>query len=335
MPVDRPGETRKMNRNNYLHTAWNTPFIEQRADPYITHVGNAWYFTASIPSYDAIVLRRADSLTGLPQAEEKVLWRSHASGPMSMHIWAPEIHRWGDKWMIYFAAGEKEDIWRIRPYALMCTGDDPMRDEWVECGMLTRHRDDPFSFTEFSLDMTVFSHGGKTYCVWAEKVSVGRKISNLYIAEMTGPTTLGTPQMLLSSPTYAWERHEFWVNEGPAFLREGNRVYLTYSASDTSPAYCMGLLWADADADLMDISCWHKLNHPVLQTDAAKGLYGPGHNSFFRGENGLVYTAYHARQYDEIIGDPLYDPNRHCYIMRVDFENGLPVFRYENQQFQP
>ena len=41
-----------------------------------------------------------------------------------------------------------------------------------------------------------------------------------------------------------------------------------------------------------------------------------------------------ARQYDEIVGDPLYDPNRHCYIMRVPFTNGLPVFDFGNLLFQ-
>ena len=155
---------------------------------------------------------------------------------------------------------------------------------------------------------------------------MGRKISNLYIAEMSDPLTLKTPQMLLSSPCYEWERHGFWVNEGPAFIAHDNRVYLTYSASDTSPAYCMGLLWADANADLMDISSWHKLNHPVYTTDVERGLFGPGHNTFFTDETGEVYTSYHARQYDEIIGDPLYDPNRHCYIMRVSFEDNLLIF---------
>ena len=111
-------------------------------------------------------------------------------------------------------------------------------------------------------------------------------------------------------------------------------MYIAYSASDTGPAYCMGLLWADAEAELMDVSAWHRLNRPVFTTDAERGLYGPGHNTFFTDAAGGVYTAYHARQYDEIIGDPLYDPNRHCYIMALSFEDGLPVFDAENQMFQ-
>jgi GH43 family beta-xylosidase len=84
----------------------------------------------------------------------------------------------------------------------------------------------------------------------------------------------------------------------------------------------------------MDISAWHKVNHPVFSTDAEKGLFGPGHNTFFTDGAGEVYTAYHARPYDEIIGDPLYDPNRHCYIMKVPFVDGQPVFSTDNQCYQ-
>lgn len=323
-----------MNQNNYRHTDWNTPFIAQRADPYVLRHGEKWYFTASVPEYDRIALRRADALEGLRNAEETVIWRAHESGEMSQHIWAPELHCLDGRWYIYFAASRKDDIWALRPWVLRCESDDPMAGPWTECGQLRRADGDDFSFTDFSLDMTVFDHNGRRYCVWAEKVSVGRKISNLYIAEMADPLTLKTPQMLLTSPSYAWERHEFWVNEGPAFIAHGDKVYLTYSASDTSPAYCMGLLWADANADLMDISAWHKLNHPVLTTDAEKGLFGPGHNTFFTDAAGEVYTSYHARPYDEIIGDPLYDPNRHCYIMRILFEDGMPVFSPDNQLYQ-
>ncbi len=48
--------------------------------------------------------------------------------------------------------------------------------------------------------MTVFENMGTMYCVWAEKVSVGKKISNLYIARMDSPTSLATEQVLLTSP---------------------------------------------------------------------------------------------------------------------------------------
>ncbi len=317
-----------MNASNYVRTPWNDPFIPQRADPYILHEGGKYYFTASVPDYDRVVLRCSDTLEGLRDAEEKTLWVCHESGEMSKHIWAPELHRAADGWYIYFAAGSRERAWKIRPYVLRCTGEDPMRDPWEEKGLL--HRVDKFCFNDFSLDMTVFSHGGRDYAVWAEKVNQGKKISNLYIAEMDSPLSLKTPQTLLCFPSYDWERVGFWVNEGPAFLAGKDHVYISYSASSTGACYCMGLLTAPADGDLLDPNSWRKSRMPVLATDPAYGLYGPGHNSFFTNDRRETVMAFHARPYDKIKGDPLYDPNRHCYLMKIDWQEDRPVFSYEN-----
>ena len=224
-----------MNASNYIRTAWNTPFIPQRADPYVLHHGNAWYFTASVPAYDRIVLRRAESLEGLRTAWEQEVWHAHAGGVMSCHIWAPELHFLDGAWYIYFAAGEQEDVWKIRPWVLRCESDDPLQGPWTECGMLERAGGDEFSFTDFSLDMTIFELRGKRYCIWAEKVSVGRKISNLYIAQMTSPTSLAVPQMLLTSPSYAWERHGFWVNEGPPCCKQPERFLSAFLPAIPAP----------------------------------------------------------------------------------------------------
>ena len=57
-----------MNRDNFLKTGYNSPFIAQRADPYILNEHGDWYFTASVPEYDRIVLRRAGNLQGLRDA---------------------------------------------------------------------------------------------------------------------------------------------------------------------------------------------------------------------------------------------------------------------------
>jgi GH43 family beta-xylosidase len=37
--------------------------------------------------------------------------------------------------------------------------------------------------------------------------------------------------------------------------------------------------------------------------------------------------VYHARSYKEIVGDPLYDPNRHARAKAIAWdEQGMPVF---------
>lgn len=308
----------------------NKPWILQRADPYVyRHTDGSYYFTASVPAYDVIILRHAATLAGLADAGEVAVWKKHSSGPMSEHIWAPELHFLDGKWYLYFAAGEKEDKWKIRPYVLECMGEDPMTGIWQEKGKMKRAADDPFSFESFSLDATIFENRGKRYYVWAEKVGIGSQVSNLYIAEMETPCSLKTVQVLLTTPDYDWERVGFWVNEGPAVIRRGGRIYLTYSASETGIAYCMGMLTADENADLLDPRSWRKERYPVLESCRERGIYGPGHNSFTTDEEGNDILVYHARTEKEIVGDPLYNPNRHAMLMRIRWdENNRPVFSF-------
>lgn len=313
------------------NTTINNTWILQRADPYVyKHTDGSYYFTASVPSYDRIILRKADSLSGLATAEEVTVWIKHERGIMSWHIWAPELHYLGGKWYLYFAAGEKANVWAIRPYVLECQGQDPLTDTWIEEGKMQRADQDEFSFEAFSLDATVFENKGKYYYVWAEKVGVGKAISNLYIAEMESPTKLKTAQVLLTTPDYDWERVDFWVNEGPAILKKHGKIFLTYSASGTGACYCVGMLTADQDSDLLDPKSWNKEQRPVLQTDYKKGIYGPGHNSFTYTEDDREVMVYHARPYEKIIGDPLYDPNRNAMLMEIEWdEQNRPVFGYK------
>lgn len=310
---------------------FNEPWILQRADPYVyKHTDGTYYFTASVPAYDGIVLRHADTIAGLQSAEETEVWHKHEKGPMSQHIWAPELHYLNNCWYIYYAGSDVDDIWALRPYILECKDEDPMTGTWTELGKMKRADEDEFSFEGFSLDATVFENKGQYYYVWAEKVGVGKQVSNLYIGRMERPDKLATVQVLLTTPDYDWERVNFWVNEGPAVIKKNGKIYLTYSASDTGPAYCMGMMSIDEDSDMLDPRCWKKERYPVLKTDESKGIYGPGHNSFTKDENGNDIMVYHARTEAKIVGDPLYNPNRHAHLMQIKWdENGRPIFSYE------
>ncbi len=260
---------------------FNEPWILQRADPYIIrHTDGQYYFTATVPEYDRLVIRRAPTLAGLAKAPETEIWHKHESGVQSEHIWAPELHWLDGKWYIYYSASDKDDIWALRPYVLMCEDADPVTGRWTELGKMKRADDDPFSFEEFSLDATVFENHGKRYYVWAEKVGIGKKISNLYIAEMERPDKLRTVQVLLTGPDYDWERVGFWVNEGPAVIKRNGKIFLTYSASETGIYYCVGMLSIDENEDLLDPRKWKKERYPVLKSDEYLQIYGPGQNCF-------------------------------------------------------
>ena len=181
---------------------------------------------------------------------------------------------------------------------------------------------------EFTLDATTFEHKGQRYMIWVDRA--GDKVVNtgLYIAKMTSPTTLAEKQVVISQPEHAWEIKGHRVNEAPAVLIRNGKVFVPYSASATDANYCIGLLWADENADLLDPASWHKLSEPVFYTNEALKRFGPGHNSFTVAEDGKTdIMIYHARNYKEIKGEPLYDPNRHTRARVLHWtKDGMPDF---------
>ncbi|HEY5758254.1 MAG TPA: family 43 glycosylhydrolase, partial [Steroidobacter sp.] len=140
-------------------------------------------------------------------------------------------------------------------------------------------------------------------------------------------TTLARPPARLTVPTLEWEIQGFKVNEAPAFLARNGCLFMTYSASATDARYCLGLLTAPDDADIMNPSVWIKSSQPVFVSSTATSVYGPGHNSFTVDEQGHDLLVYHGRDYEKIVGDPLFDPNRHTRIQRLYFRaDGTPDF---------
>ncbi|WP_405109004.1 family 43 glycosylhydrolase [Paenibacillus sp. FSL K6-1217] len=305
---------------------YTNPLVEQRADPWVyKHTDGYYYFTASVPEYDRIEVRRALTIEGLREAQPVVVWRKYESGPLSANIWAPEIHYMDGKWYIYFAAAQttetKEGLFDHRMYALENTSANPLEGEWTEKGQVRT------AWESFALDATTFEHRGVHYYVWAQKDPEIDGNSNLYISAMENGWTLKGPQTMISSPQYPWEVIGFKVNEGAAVLKRGGRIFMSFSASATDHNYCLGLLTADEDSDLLDAASWTKHPEPVFQTSEENGQYGPGHNSFTVDENGEDVLIYHARSYKEITGDPLYDPNRHTRAKRLRWNaDGTPDF---------
>jgi GH43 family beta-xylosidase len=298
------------------------PLVEQRADPFITPpVDGMYYLTGSVPEYDRIVIRGAATLDGLATARERTIWRRPASGSMGGYIWAPELHRVGDRWYVYFAAGDSDDPFRIRTYVLESINSDPRTAGWLPPKRMVTGWD------SFTLDATTFEHRGRRYFLWAQSEPGIATNSNLYIAEMVSPLELVTPVVRIAVPTLSWEVQGFRVNEGPAVLVRNGRVFVTFSASATDARYCMGLLHADENANLLDARSWTKAPNPIFTTNAETRQFGPGHNSFTVAEDGSDVLVYHARDYRDITGDPLFDPNRHTRVQKLYWnEDGTPAF---------
>ncbi|MEK5389874.1 glycoside hydrolase family 43 protein [Margalitia sp. FSL K6-0131] len=303
--------------------AYKNPIMEQRADPFIyKHTDGYYYFTGSVPEYDRLEVRRAKTIQELGTASPVVIWRKYNNGPMSANIWAPEIHYIDGNWYIYFAAAREDAIFDHRMYVLENKSANPLEGHWTEKGQVKT------DWESFSLDATTFEHKGERYYVWAQKDPNIAGNSNLYIARMVNPWTIEAPQVMITKPEYDWEKIGFMVNEGAAVLKRNGKIFLTYSASATDANYCMGLLTADESSDLLNIKSWSKSEKPIFQTNEKNGLFGPGHNSFTVSEDGSTdILIFHARHYQEIEGDPLWDPNRHTHAQMISWnEDGTPHF---------
>jgi len=312
-----------VNAQKLKKNQFDNPLALQRADPFVTKADNGnYYFIATVPEYDRIEIRCSKTINGIKKAQPVVVWRKHATGEMGDHIWAPELHRIDGKWYIYFAAGSAENKWSIHKYALSNPSEDPTKGEWKEEGKIVTKND------YFSLDATTFEHNGQRYFIWVDRGPGEVVNTSLYLAKMTSPTTIDDKQIVITQPEFDWEMHTFKVNEGPAVLIRNGKIFVSFSASATDSTYCIGLLWADVNSDLLDPASWHKLDKPVFYTNESLKRFGPGHNSFTVSKDGKTdIMIYHARDYKEINGDPLYDPNRHTHARVLGWtKDGMPDF---------
>ncbi len=333
-------------------TEAEAPLIEERADPSITYDEDLdrYYFTASYPvngkdgadGYDRLVIRVADTIEGLADAEEYVIWDESETEGYGQFIWAPELHKIGGSW--YFistaAVGEGGYSFDIRPFMMKCNDvtniTDP--DSWGDPVRVEPNEGDKSCLQVMSLDMTYFEADGKSYVSWADKTQ--ENLSKVFIATVDPkePWKLTSNATVLTTPEYSWESVNIAVNEGSAAFVKDGTVYLAFSAAATGAEYCVGLMTADADADLTNIDNWTKVPYPVLTSgDFNDELCGPGHNSFTTDEYGNLVIVYHARPAEEHAGhggEPLYDACRHAYVKPVLFDSeDMPVLNLSDEEF--
>jgi GH43 family beta-xylosidase len=303
---------------------FDNPLVPQRADPHVTLQADGYYYlSATAPEYDRIEVRRARDLNGIGNGDSKVVWRKHAAGPMAANIWAPEMHRIDGKWYLYFTAGRSDAPLEIRLYVLENAAANPLEGTWIERGQLKT------GWESFALDATTFAIDGRRYLLWTQRPPTSEKhMTAVYIAEMDTPLSIKGAATLLTVPEYPWEKVKFDVNEAPAVLVKNGRVFVTYSASATDANYALGMLTADAGANLLDARSWSKSPRPVFASSKTTGQYGPGHNSFTTTPDGKTdILVYHARGYEHIPGDSLHDPNRHTRAQAIAWRaDGTPDF---------
>ena len=269
------------------------PVLDSGPDPWVVSWKGFYYYMNS--TGDNLTIRKTADITALRDAMKTVVWTPEPGHRWSKELWAPELHRWGAKWYIYFAAdGGRNEGHRI--YAVENASDDPTQGTWTLKGKVADASD------RWAIDATVFERGGQHYMVWSGWAGDHDGEQDIYIAHMSNAWTIDSPRTLISKPTYPWELHgdlpgrHVNVNEGPEALQHDGRLFIVFSASGCwTDFYELGLVEAKTGGDLLNAATWSKPDHPFLTKDAASRAFGPGHNGFFKSPDGRQdWIIYHA-----------------------------------------
>jgi GH43 family beta-xylosidase len=270
---------------------FTNPLLNSGPDPWIIRKDNSYYYTHTLGN--RVALWKTAQVSDLKNAPVFTIWSAPATGPASRNVWAPELHFLNNKWYAYFAADDGNNA-NHRMYVIENSSADPITGTWDFKGKISDASD------KWAIDGTVLENNGQMYFIWSgwEGNVDGRQ--DLYIAKMSNPWTIEGNRVMISKPTYDWEKlgtPDVDVNEGPEVLKNSaGKVFLTYSASGCwNDDYSLGMLTLKDGSDPLVAANWTKTATPVFTKNPSGSAYGPGHNSFFKSLDGTEdWILYHA-----------------------------------------
>ena len=300
--------------------------------PYAVLHNGKYYFLRQQPTCDRIVILCSSSLDNITEGDMKTVWMATDS-TANRDIWVPELHRIGGKWYIYFEADDgNTDNHQI--YVIENPSDDPMKGEFRMKGVLKTNDE-----WNFGIHPSTFVVGNRQYLVWSgwPKRRSETETQCIYIAGMSNPWTVSTRRVMISKPTHEWERqwinpdgtrsaYPIYVNENPqpVVSRDGKKVAIYFAASACwTPYACLGVMYADTKANLLDSRSWHKSGNPVTIGNGLDSIRGASNICVVDNNKGNdPYMLYETK---------FYDKTAHNYVKQIRLrtiewgQDGLPV----------
>lgn len=299
--------------------------------PYATFHNGKYYFMMQEDVDNQIAIWCADDIKDISQGERRVIWKP-SGDDKSQHIWSPELHFINNKWYVYYEADNgNTDNHKI--YVLENPSADPMKGSFTFKGSLTGN-----AKWEYGIHPTTFVNNGTQYLVWSGWPSKRIEIETqcIFIAKMSNPWTVSSDRVMLSRPIYEWERqwinpngtrsaYPIFVNENPEAMisRDGKKVVVYYAASGCWTIYgCVGMVYADTNANLLDPKSWHKCKEPVFMSALKDSIYAPANICIVTPEDGadavLLYETRVMRN-DALV--------KQVRMKNIEFgSDNLPVF---------
>jgi len=263
--------------------------VKDIGDPHIIRKDDEYFAFATGGSIGFNVWRSIDlAVFAKEKALKKAAW-------VSGDYWAPEVHKVGEKYVMFFT-GRWKKTGTLRVGVAMADAPQGPYEDAIGGPLF----DPGYAVIDGTL---VYGSDGTPYMIYSrdcsENVVGSYHESHLYGIELARDLLSAKGEsVLLTTPDHDWELKsgDYHWNEGPFVLTHDGKYYLYYSANGFfQKEYAVGV--AAADHPLGPYT--KQENNPILSFIEADGemlVSGPGHNSFFTIGDEL-FTSYHTHTY--------------------------------------
>lgn len=284
-------------------------------DPYVLKVDDVYYMYATSLAGSGFLVWESDNLVDWDAGEVAYSHNQQSERWATGDFWAPEVIEYNEMfYMIFSARAQNGEL-----TTTIATSDSPK-------GPFLDQVVDIIGQEGSFIDGHMFIDDDSTPYLYYVRDNYdnyinGQQVSQIYVQEMSGDllSLVGDPVMIIE-PDQEWENPDgniVW-NEGPFVVKSDSRYYLMYSANFfASSDYAIGYAVSDSPTGPFVKSD----SNPILSSDLANGISGPGHNSITVGlDNETLYAVYHIHT----------DPNnpsgdRRPAIDRLYFDDGKMV----------
>jgi beta-xylosidase len=200
------------------------------------------------------------------------------------HYWAPEIHKVGGKFILYFSSMDATARKMAIGAASAATATGPFTDRGSP--LISQLPTLNYGLIDAS---EINAQDGKSYVIWKEDGNAAGVHTPIHSQELAADglnLAPGCTQATLITNDQAWEGG---VVEGPWMIYRSGAYYLFYSGGVYSnTTYAVGVAKCSSPTG----PCTKYANNPILKTAGA--WYGPGHCSVLDLADGETVMVYHA-----------------------------------------
>jgi beta-xylosidase len=308
------GDTSSTFANPVLRGDFADPFVRKEGDTYYAYATNASGRNIQVATSPDLVkwTQLTDAMPALPS------W-AKLGGSL---VWAPEVIKLGDKFVLYYTARDKASNKQCVGVATSDKPEGKFRDTHpaplvcqVEEGG--------------TIDSSPYHDGDKLYLYYKNDGNCCGLATYLYVQELApdGLSLVGEPARLVRNDK-AWEGR---VVEAPTMWKQDGKYYLFFSANNYAGLeYSVGY----ANCETPTGPCEDAPENPILKSRMTRKplVIGPGHQSIIVDDDGGPWLVYHVW---DVTSAGLRGDSRFMWIDRLAFEGGKPVVKGPTTDPQP